>query len=135
MREVQLRDRWRIGEPIGRGGFGGVFEAVGEDGTSAAAKFIPKAPGAARELLFESLEGARNIIPVLDSGETDDDYVIVMRRAEKSLRDLVNESRGALSLSESLAVLADIADALASLEGNVVHRDLKPENVLLYDGR
>jgi len=33
-----------------------------------------------------------------------------------------------------LAVLTDIALALADLPGRVVHRDLKPENVLLLDG-
>ena len=134
MRDVQLRNRWRVGEPIGRGGFGAVFEAQGEDGTAAAAKFIPKTPGASRELLFESLEGARNVVPIVDSGETHDDYVIVMPRAQKSLRQLLDESGGKLALDEALVVLADVADALASLEGNVVHRDLKPENVLLYDG-
>lgn len=133
MRDVQLRNRWRIGEPIGRGGFGGVFEARGEDGTAAAAKFIPKTPGASRELLFESLEGARNVVPILDSGETADDYVIVMPRAAKSLRQALDESSGKLERDDALIVLADVADALASLEGRVVHRDLKPENVLLHE--
>lgn len=133
--EIQLRRRWRVGQPLGRGGFGRVFAAEGENGTAAAAKFIPKTPGASRELLFESMEGARNVVPVIDSGETDDDYVIAMPRAEKSLRQLLDESGGKLVLDNALAVLADIADAIASLDGKVVHRDLKPENVLLHEGR
>ena len=35
MSDIQLRNRWRIGESLGRGGFGRVFEAQGEDGTAA----------------------------------------------------------------------------------------------------
>lgn len=135
VRDVRLRNRWRIGDPIGRGGFGAVFEAHGEDGTAAAAKFIPKVPGASRELLFESMEGARNVVPIVDSGETEGHYAIVMPRAERSLRQLLDESGGKLALDDALVVLGDVADALASLEGNVVHRDLKPENVLLHEGR
>jgi serine/threonine-protein kinase len=46
----------------------------------------------------------------------------------------MDESGGKLVLEDALPILTDIADALASLERNVVHRDLKPENVLLHDG-
>ena len=44
-------NRWRVGEPIGAGGFGRVFEATsGTEG--AVVKFVQKLPGADRELLF-----------------------------------------------------------------------------------
>jgi serine/threonine-protein kinase len=99
----------------------------------AAAKFVPKAPGAERELLFVELEGARNVVPVLDSGETDSDYVLVMPRAEKSLRAHLDEY-GKLAEVDAVMVLRDIAGALEDLDGRVVHRDLKPENVLYLNG-
>ncbi|MCZ0984509.1 serine/threonine-protein kinase [Streptomyces diastatochromogenes] len=86
-------------------------------------------------MLFTDLAGARNVVPVIDSGEHEDQWVLVMPRAEKSLRDHLQE-HGQLPLNEAVAVLSDVAEALADLKDRqVVHRDLKPENVLLLGGR
>lgn len=134
MTTIILNRTWKLGDPLARGGFGEVFETKADDGTAAVVKLIPKAPGASRELLFESLSDLPNIVPVLDSGEWEDYYVLVMPRAEKSLRQYLKEVGGKLAVSEAVAVLTDIAKALASLKAGVVHRDLKPENVLLYKG-
>lgn len=135
-RVVQLDRRWTIGDPLGSGGFGQVFRATCEDGILAAAKFVPKVPGAARELLFAELSGVRNVVPVVDSGEVDDAWVLVMPLAERSLQDHLDDA-GPLSVDEAREVLRDIAVALVDLAARdvpVVHRDLKPGNVLLFDG-
>lgn len=132
---LQLARRWDVGSRLGAGGFGQVFEATSDDGTAAAVKFVPKAPGAERELLFAQLDGVRNVVPVVDLGDVDDAWVLVMPRAEGSLRDRLNEGR--LTLDEVLTVLQDIAMALTDLAARsepIVHRDLKPENVLLLGG-
>jgi len=130
----QLGQAWTLGERIGGGGFGQVFAARSETGDDAVAKLVPKAPGAEREMLFVNLSDVRNVVPVIDSGETDDAWVLVMPRADKSLRQHLSEAGGSLSVTDSIAVLTDVATTLAGLEGKVVHRDLKPENVLLLDG-
>jgi eukaryotic-like serine/threonine-protein kinase len=131
---IQLQYQWTLGELLDGGGFGRVYLASSPDiDARVVAKLIPKAPGADRELLFVDLEGARNVVPVLDSGETDSDYVLVMPRAEKSLRAHLAE-HGKLGEADAIAVLRDIAAALEDLEGRVVHRDLKPENVLYLNG-
>ena len=129
--ELKLRKTWRLGPQIGSGGFGRVYEAEA-DGMAGVAKFVPKAPGADREMLFAQLTNVRNVVPVIDSGETDDAWVLVMPRAVRSLRYHMNTAR--LDLPATLVVLRDICAALADLEGRVVHRDLKPENVLLLNG-
>jgi hypothetical protein len=116
------------------GGFGSIYEAKADDGSEAVVKLVPKVPGARRELLFENLSGLPNIIPILDKGEWKDYYVIVMPRAEKSLRQHLEEAGGKFTVDEAVAVLIDVAVALESLKEKVVHRDLKPENVLLYKG-
>lgn len=131
--ELFLGRRWVVGERIGAGGFGQVFAVTSGDNL-AVAKFVPKAPGADRELLFVSLDGVRNVMPVIDSGEHMESWVLVMPRADLSLRDYLEEA-SALSIEECIAILSDIGDALADLDGKVVHRDLKPENVLRLDGR
>ncbi len=129
---IQLGRRWRLGAQIGKGGFAHVFEAVGDDGRLAAVKLIPKEPGADRELLFENLAGIRHVVPIIDSGGWNAYWVLVMPRAEKSLRDYLAE-RKSLPPDEAVAILDDVVTVLTDLQGKVVHRDIKPENVLLLD--
>lgn len=130
---LKLDREWIVGEQICAGGFGRVY-AVTSGGDEAVAKFVPKDPGADRELLFAKLDGVRNVVPVIDSGETTHEWVLVMPRADKSLRQHVDEAGSGLDGSEVVSVLSDIAAALVDLDGKVVHRDLKPANVLLLDG-
>lgn len=130
---VSLQRTWTIGAHLGGGGCGQVYEAVCRD-ESAVAKFVPKAPGADRELLFVDLAESRNVVPVIDSGEHDDFWVLVMPKAEQSLRQFIEAAGGSMDLAVAIDVLTDIADALVDLDGSVVHRDLKPENVLQLDG-
>lgn len=84
--QIQLERLWTLGAKIGGGGFGEVFEASAVDCGRAVAKLVPKEDGAQRELLFVDLGGARNVIPILDSGETTSHYVLIMPYADKSLR-------------------------------------------------
>ncbi|MFF5435447.1 serine/threonine-protein kinase [Streptomyces griseofuscus] len=131
---VQLKQEWILGDPIGDpGGFGAVYEAQSADVTEAAAKLVPKRPGAEREMLFTELPDVRNVVPIIDSGEHDDHWVLVMPRANESLR--AHLQNGPLALEETVRVLTDIAETLTDLDGQVVHRDLKPENILLLNGR
>jgi hypothetical protein len=132
--KIQGREVWTLSERLGGGGFGQVFRAVSDDGQLAAAKLVPKAPGAQRELLFEQLSDVPNVVPIIDTAETVDAWVLVMPLAERALADEMDQ-RGLPPLDQALVVLIEIANALAALEGNVVHRDLKPQNVLLLEGR
>lgn len=130
-----LNGRWTVdtSDPVGSGGFGKVFAATGLDGSRVVAKFVRKAPGAEREMLLAQLPASEHIVPVLDTAETETDWILIMPRAEKSLRDHI-QLVGALGLHEAVAILVEIGEGLAALGGEVVHRDLKPENVLLLGG-
>lgn len=133
--KLLLSEKWTVGNRIGDpSGMATVYQAENESGTRAAIKFIPKKPGAARELLFESLSGSPNILPIIDTGETADFHVLVMPLADKSLRQHLQDCSGKVAAEEAVAIISQIASGLDSLEGEVVHRDLKPENILFFDG-
>lgn len=122
----------------GEGGFGKVFEAEGEDGTAAVAKFVRKEPGAQRELLIGDPNAAsefRNVVPILDRGEHEESWVLVMPRADMSLAQHLDQADAPLPLDEALTILTDIATALTDIDGEIVHRDLKPQNILYLNGK
>ena len=92
--DVQLGEEWILGERISGGGFGQVYAARSSSGRDGVVKLVPKAPGAQRELLFADLTDVRNVVPIIDQGETDDYWVLAMPRADMSLRDHMDASEG-----------------------------------------
>lgn len=136
---IKLKFReWEIGPELGSGGFGRVREAHSADAPNAVAKFVPVDPGADRELLIGdalSAAGLSGVVPILDSGQVADEYVLIMPRAAYSLRQHMEATRGQLGLDDVIQILSDVAQALEELElADIVHRDLKPDNVLYLDG-
>jgi hypothetical protein len=130
--KVQCNVEWELGEQLDAGGFGTVFAATNPDGAEAAVKLVPKEPGADRELLFVELAGARNVVPIIDRGETADAWALVMPIARPSLESLL-EPGVPMPLDQTVKVLTDVATALDDISAIVVHRDLKPSNILYYE--
>ncbi|MFL5281818.1 MAG: hypothetical protein ACJ8AW_12695 [Rhodopila sp.] len=114
---LKLEREWELGAPIGTGGFGRVYAVTLADDPSAGpfvVKLIPKAPGAQRELLFANLGSARNVVPVIESGETDDSWALVMPKAEKSLRQSIDDIGRAINAATVIPILTDVATAPTS---------------------
>ena len=132
--EIKLERTWRLGRKLDEGGFAEVFLAQDENGDPAVVKLVPQKPGTQREMLFVGLDGIPNVVPIIDSGESDGYWVLVMPQAEKSLWHHIRETSG-LTTNEAISVLIDIAEALVAVEAkDVVHRDIKPQNILLLHG-
>lgn len=135
------QDEWIIGQPLtdaDASGFATVYEATNASGNPFVAKLVPKEPGAKREILINDyLETANsiNVIPVVDNGEHEDSWVLIMPKADISLSQYTNRTSTPLPAAEVISILLDIATALENIGDSVVHRDLKPQNVLLYKDR
>ncbi|WP_262387269.1 serine/threonine-protein kinase [Streptomyces sp. TRM49041] len=152
--------RWEVTGPIAAGGWATVHAGrpVGEDGTGdgghVALKFLPTAglsprqarkvaETARREVELGRRAGHPRLIRLLDSAvlsEPDHPFldgaiVLVMERAERSLRDLLDADADAdagITEAEAARLITEVCEGLAHLHGTGwVHGDLKPDNVLL----
>jgi eukaryotic-like serine/threonine-protein kinase len=88
-----------------------------------------------REILVAAQLQHPHIVPVLSAGETDGlPYFTMPYVAGESLRRRL-EGGKPLPVVDAVAVLRDVARALAyAHEHGVVHRDIKPDNVLIAGG-
>ena len=145
-----LKDRYRLGKVIGRGGMGVVWLATDEVlDRSVAVKEVSFPPGLPHEeqekLRRRTLREARttarlnhpNVVGVYDIVEDEDRPWIVMEFVpSRSLADAVRAD-GPLSPQRTAEIGVQLLKGLraAHLAG-VLHRDVKPSNVLLAeDGR
>lgn len=87
---VDGQQHWVIGDRLAAGGFGEVFSAtrLGEVEVPYVVKFVPIEPGAERELLSQAMPGIRNIVPLVDFGESGNKFFMVMPRAELSCKTI-----------------------------------------------
>ncbi len=130
--------RFRVGELVGAGGAGRVYRAFDErTGEAVALKVLPGnrhevADRLAREVHVLTLLDHPGIVRYVDHGPLGaDDYFLVMEWLEGE--DLGKRlARAPLELTETLGLVADLADALGHAHARrVVHRDIKPANIFL----
>jgi TolB-like protein/Tfp pilus assembly protein PilF len=138
-----LGDTYTIERELGGGGMSRVFVAVEQSlGRQVVVKVLPTDMAGhvsierfKREIrLAASLQQA-NIVPVLSAGDAGGVAYYTMPFVKgESLRARL-ATKGALPIAECVAILRDIARALAFAHSEgVVHRDIKPENILLSGG-
>jgi serine/threonine protein kinase len=125
------------------GGMARVFVARDESlGRDVVVKVLPpeltynfSAARFSREIKLAAALQEPHIVPVLTAGQTVGGlpYFTMPFVSGESLR--VRILKGPVPLEESLAILRDVASALAyAHRQGIVHRDIKPENILLSEG-
>ncbi len=84
-----------------------------------------------REAYAASSLNHPNILTIHEIGEQDGHHFIATEYVEgESVRQRI--TRGHLELKETLAIVIQVADALAAAhEAGIVHRDIKPENIMV----
>src|SRR5256714_11233776 len=135
-----LGDAYRIEREFGGGGMSRVFLA---HETALKRQVVvkvwpPEMPAGVnierfrREVELAASLQHRHIVPLLSAAASGDLLYYTMPLVEgESLRGKLAR-QGELPVSETIRVLADVADALAYAHAHgVVHRDIKPDNVLI----
>lgn len=132
--------RYEIRSQLGAGGMGEVYLA--EDtklGRKVAIKILPNhsfaGEQANKRLLREAKAAATldhpNICTVHEAGEEEGRSFIVMQYVEGETLDVLMR-RKRLSLSESLSIACEVAEALAEAHAHgIIHRDIKPSNIII----
>lgn len=141
-----IEGRYRIVRNIAEGGMATVYEAVDERlGRTVAIKVMHTqlAQGPHRDQFVERFRREANsaaaianphIVQVYDTGEFNGlDFLVMEYVHGVNLRHEMN-LQGTFSVRETLRVIAETLDGLASAHrAGVVHRDIKPENILIND--
>ncbi|MBI4954271.1 MAG: serine/threonine protein kinase, partial [Myxococcales bacterium] len=137
-----LAGRYRIGAPLGRGGYGTVYRAVDETtGMPMALKHLHarRLDSAidlerfAREAEFLRRLDHPNIVRALGSGHTPDGepFLVCELLDGVSLRAVL-KTRAPLSLEATTAIAVELLRALEAAHAHgIVHRDVKPANVFV----
>ncbi|MBN1975903.1 MAG: serine/threonine protein kinase [Anaerolineae bacterium] len=143
--EGQILGRYRVLEPLGRGGMARVYRAYHPQlDRYVALKVLRSDLVEDREFLARFRREARaiaalrhsNIVQVFDSDVEGDVYYIVLELLEgDTLKTRLNDYRVRdehMPLGEVVRVMLDVLDGLAYAHSEgMVHRDLKPANILL----
>jgi eukaryotic-like serine/threonine-protein kinase len=137
---------YRLGDHIGTGGMGVVFEAedlrlhrrvavkvlpphfAGEEGKELVLRFH-------REARAASLLNHPNIVSIYDAEFEQGWCYIAMEFIEgKTVRQLITSDKRPLDASEILDLISQVAAALsAAHHAGIVHRDIKPENIMVRE--
>lgn len=132
---------FRIGEPLGSGGMGVVYQA--EDlrlGRLVALKFLApelvRDPAAKERLLTEARAASAlehpNLCTILEVGESEEGllFLAMPRYDGESLDRRI--ARGPLAIEEALDIVSQAARGLAKAhQHGIVHRDVKPSNLFV----
>lgn len=141
-----VEQRYRVVRRIAEGGMATVYEAADTRlGRTVAIKVMHTqlAQGPHRDQFVERFRREAqsaaaianpHIVQVYDTGEIDGlDFLVMEYVHGVNLRREMNE-QGTFSVRETLRIVAETLDGLASAHrAGVVHRDIKPENILIND--
>ena len=137
--------KYKILREIGKGGMGIVYKALDTtDQKTVAVKVLPTMlvdRSTVERFSREAQAMARlkhpNLIEVYDYGMAEGQHYFAMEFIEgESLKTLIKR-KGTLSVNETLAIIAQAAEALAYTHGEgVIHRDIKSANIMVTnDGK
>lgn len=133
--EQQL-GKYRLGDVLGRGAMGEVYEAQGPDGV-VAIKVLAQASLSnpnhvtrfVRELKVAAAVVSPHVVKVLEVGEQPVPYLVMEKLDGQALAEILRGKR-AMAPAEVLELAHQVGLGItAAAKAGVVHRDLKPQNI------
>jgi len=147
-KNTPIIDGYKLGNRIGEGGFGAVYQATRKtDKLPVAIKVMLSQVAVEehcrkqflREIEVQAALKHKNIVEIMDYGNESGIFYFVMQYCNGgSLHDLITKSNGKVPIDVALPIMIDSLEGLAYAHSHdIVHRDIKPSNILLneYNGR
>lgn len=137
-----LSDRYLVKHEVGRGSMAVVFFAWDHERQREVAIKVLRpefstpiiAERFHREIAFLSTLDHPNILPILDSGESENLTYFTMPFAHGDTLATRISNEGPLPLDEALQITREIASAIDHAHANgIIHRDIKPQNIVFDD--
>lgn len=137
-----VANRYQMGQKIGSGGMGDVFQGIDQRTDSPVAIKVLKPELATSEMITRFIregEALRrlnhpNIVALLDAVHEDDQNYLIMELVTGGALDEILSKTPRLPISQVLNIALDLADALTRAHRlNIIHRDIKPANVLMAE--
>nr|GMD53662.1 serine/threonine-protein kinase TIO [Ipomoea batatas] len=135
-------ENYHVIELVGEGSFGKVYKGRRKyTGQTVAMKFIPKHGKSEKDIhnLRQEIEILRklkheNIIEMLDSFESPQEFCVVTEFAQGELFEILEDDK-CLPEEQVQAIAKQLVRALYYLHSNrIIHRDMKPQNILIGSG-
>ncbi|KAL3524521.1 hypothetical protein ACH5RR_017355 [Cinchona calisaya] len=135
-------ENYHVTELVGEGSFGKVYKGRRKfTGQTVAMKFIPKHGKSDKDIhnLRQEIEILRklkheNIIEMLDSFESPQEFCVVTEFAQGELFEILEDDK-CLPEEQVQAIAKQLVKALHYLHSNrIIHRDMKPQNILIGAG-
>ncbi|OQV13634.1 Tau-tubulin kinase 1 [Hypsibius exemplaris] len=130
-----IKERWKVVEKIGGGGFGEIYSALDLVSKEIVAVKLESVQQAKQVLKMEvavlkKLQGREHICRFIGCGRNKEFNYVVMSLQGKNLAELRrNQTKGAFSVSTTLRIGAQILKAIESMHSvGFLHRDIKPSN-------
>ncbi|WP_132186871.1 MULTISPECIES: serine/threonine-protein kinase [Kribbella] len=137
-----MGDRYRLGDPLGRGGMGEVYRAVDQvlDRQVAVKLMLPvRNTLAATERFQREARAAAalndpHVVAAFDFGSHGDGFYLAMELVEGRTASQELKRHGPLPADRAVDIIRQAAAGLAAAHRiGIVHRDIKPGNLLLAD--
>ncbi|XP_058724039.1 serine/threonine-protein kinase TIO-like isoform X1 [Vicia villosa] len=135
-------EKYHVIELVGEGSFGKVYKGrLKHTGQTVAMKFIMKHGKTEKDIhnLRQEIEILRklkheNIIQMLDSFESPQEFCVVTEFAQGELFEILEDDK-CLPEEQVQAIAKQLVRALHYLHSNrIIHRDMKPQNILIGSG-